>query len=78
MTDQPKKQIFISHTTDDDPTVNKIAKTLIKAGHTVWVDHDHLAIGASSWDKAIKEAIRTCDIGLFLMSKKSLTSEICE
>jgi tetratricopeptide (TPR) repeat protein len=78
MTDQPKKQIFISHATLDDATVDKIAKILINAGHTVWVDHDHLDVGSPSWDKAIKDAIRTCDIGLFLMSKKSLASEICE
>lgn len=72
-----KKQIFISHATKDDKVVDTIAKILTDAGHTVWVDHQHLKIGSPSWDKAIKDAIQKCDVGLFVMTNTSLKSTVC-
>jgi tetratricopeptide (TPR) repeat protein len=70
--------IFISHTTADDSAINLIAESLEKAGHTVWVDHRNGIIpGTPSWDKEIRMAIKNADIGVFVMTEKSLESDIC-
>jgi len=70
--------IFISHSTKDDDHINRIADTLENAGHSVWVDHRKgIKPGVPSWDMTIREAISTCDIGVFVMSEHSLDSPIC-
>jgi tetratricopeptide (TPR) repeat protein len=70
--------IFISHSTADDTAINKIAESLEKAGHTVWVDHRNGIIpGTPSWDKEIRMAIKNADVGVFVMTEKSLDSGIC-
>jgi len=72
------KTIFISHSTKDDAQVDHISDSLIKVGHTVWVDHRNgITPGTPSWDKAIRDAIKSADVGVFVMTEHALESDIC-
>lgn len=72
------KTLFISHSTTDDTHIDKIALTLEAHGHTVWIDHRNgITPNDSNWDKAIRTAISQADAGIFVMSKRSLGSDIC-
>jgi tetratricopeptide (TPR) repeat protein len=78
MTDQPKKQIFISHATKDDALINQIIGVLERAGFTVWVDHDGgLTPRDENWDKSLREAIKNSHAGIFVMTENALQSAIC-
>lgn len=70
--------LFISHTTRDDADVNTLAEALEAAGLVTWVDHRQgITPGMPSWDAAIRDAIRDSQAGVFVMSPRSLASEIC-
>jgi len=72
------KMIFISHSTKDDAQIDHISESLTKAGHGVWVDHRNgITPGTPSWDKAIRDAIKNADVGVFVMSEHALESDIC-
>jgi hypothetical protein len=73
-----QKMIFISHSTNDDEHIDRIADTLENAGLKVWVDHRNgIEPGTPSWERAIRQAIDEADAGLFVMSEASLASDIC-
>lgn len=72
------KTIFVSHSTTDDPQIDKIATALQAGGHVVWVDHRNgITPQDSNWDKAIRSAITQADVGIFVMSEAALASDIC-
>lgn len=68
--------LFMSHATEDDTTISRIAAALRDNGVEPWIDHESLAPGIN-WDRAIQEAINTCDILLFAVSKHSIESTVC-
>ena len=70
--------VFISHSTENDAQVDRIAYALESAGLSVWVDHHNgITPGTPSWDRAIRQAIVSAHAGLFVMSEASLASDIC-
>jgi len=71
--------IFISHATSDDAAVNQIADRLDAGGFAAWVDHRKggLTPGTPNWERALREAIQGCDLGLLVMSPRSLASDMC-
>lgn len=72
------KTIFISHSTTNDATIDTIADTLESAGFKTWVDHRRGIVPSTpNWDRAIRAAIDTSDVGVLVMSEAALASDIC-
>lgn len=71
--------LFVSHATKDDAHADRFADALLTHGITTWIDHrGGIEPGAPNWDRALREAIKTCDAGVLLMTPRSLASDICE
>jgi tetratricopeptide (TPR) repeat protein len=78
MTDASTKTIFISHATVENDFADQAAEALRKADFDSWVDHQGgLEPGSPNWDAALRAALVDCDAVLFVMSPRSLASEIC-
>lgn len=74
MPDQHRQpHIFISHTTQDDPTVRKLRETLESHGLSTWVDSRKLSGGDSLWTE-VEAAIRSARHFLVVITVKSLAS----
>jgi tetratricopeptide (TPR) repeat protein len=73
------QKIFISHSTQDDAQIDRIHDALEAQSYDVWVDHRDGGIDpGEDWESAIREGIIACDVGIFVMSEKSLLSKICK
>ncbi len=70
--------LFISHATADDATVDRIHEALSKAGIETWVDHQRGIEPGDNWSKEIHDAANACERGLFVLSPASARSEYCE
>jgi hypothetical protein len=69
--------LFISHNTDDDPTVTAIHNALEdRTDLEVWVDHIDNSAG-TNFDTAVQAALHACDRGLIALSHKSIASHFC-
>lgn len=69
-----QQHIFISHATKDDAVVNRLMEALAAAtGGVFWVDHHHLTPPEENWRQAIHEALRTCEAGLLILSRHSVS-----
>jgi hypothetical protein len=70
--------IFISHSTKDDPEVDRIAEALRTAGLSVWVDHQNgIPIGSPSFDQMIQDNLNKCKRGLLILTGDSARSLEC-
>lgn len=65
--------VFVSHASDDNPTVARIVTDLRAAGHTVWVDKSDLPAGGSLAG-SISKGIEGSDAFLLLLSKSAAIS----
>lgn len=69
--------IFISYSTDDYKTVNKIAEDLVKNRYYIWLDKWQLNYGDSLNEK-IKTALTDSSLVMIMLSKKSVESDWCK
>jgi hypothetical protein len=67
--------VFISYSRANEQQAHTLAADLAALGHTVWYD-DHLSGGDTWWSK-ILEAIRECDLMIFVASEAALRSKAC-
>jgi len=63
--------VFVCHSRQDRPTVEKIAEQLQSAGFYVWIDKKDLLPG-DPWEEVIEDAIETADFVLVSLSQRSL------
>ena len=70
-------RLFISHATKDDDIINALHTQLVKEGIETWIDHKEGITVGENWDVSIRKAISGCDACVFVMSERSLASEIC-
>ncbi|MBN1202172.1 MAG: TIR domain-containing protein [Anaerolineae bacterium] len=69
--DEPN--VFISHATKDDDTVTRLHDELEAAtGHALWVDHKDLKPPESNWRAAIQAALKSCRVGLVVLSRNAV------
>lgn len=69
---------FISHSSKDDLSADKVADRLEAANLSTWIDHRKgIIAGTVSWDNEIRQAILKSTAGIFIMSQSSLESDIC-
>ena len=62
-----KHDIFLSYSSKDSETMQRVRKTLRESGFSVWVDETNLKPGTASWRTAIAEALESagCLVVLF-------------
>jgi hypothetical protein len=72
ITNRPN-QIFVSHSTRDDPFVQRLVWALRQAGFQLWVDHDNIMAG-DDWDASVEAALEASDAMILVLSKRSVTS----
>lgn len=68
--------VFISHSSRDDETVERICEYLEKNGIDVWADHRYLDPG-ENWDTEIQKRLNSCAEGIVVLSANSLASQEC-
>lgn len=69
--------IFVSHSTTDDPFVDKLAQELAIYGIRTWIDHRDMPPG-EKWVKHLERALRNSDVMLLILSEESLASDYVE
>lgn len=69
-------EVFISYTRTDQDQLLPLVKLLEDGGYEVWYDSRRLVAG-TEWDTAIRSAIQTCNVVLFLITPESIHSEWC-
>ncbi|HLA43900.1 MAG TPA: toll/interleukin-1 receptor domain-containing protein, partial [Aggregatilineales bacterium] len=69
-------RIFISHASEDDAFVNRLADNLQGIGLSTWVDHFDIP-GGKRWFEVIEDALGECDALVFIVSRKGLASRVC-
>lgn len=67
-------KIFLSHSSKDKGFVRKLATSLNKLGHIVWLDEWEIRVGDSIVSK-IESGIEQADFVVVILSKKSTSSE---
>ena len=65
--------IFISYTREDSEFVLKLARDLRSEGVNIWLDQLDIPPGVR-WDRAVEQALRTCDRLLVILSPASVAS----
>ncbi len=72
----PKKKIlvFLSHATEDKPTVRQLCKQLLADGFNPWLDEERLLPG-QDWNLEIEQALRRSDSILLCFSRQSSSKE---
>jgi hypothetical protein len=66
MTEAIQYDVFLSHSSADKPTVEILARRLVEAGLTPWLDTWNLVPG-EPWQEAIEEALEACQtVAVFL------------
>jgi len=70
-------QVFLSFADEDRAFMDKVAKTLMREGMTVWRNKTDIKSGAE-YGEVINGGIEQADNLVFLMSRASLKSEYCE
>jgi len=65
--------IFLSHSHADKPFARKLASSLRKAGHSVWIDEAEIDIGDSLVEK-IREGLDQVDYVAAILSEASISS----
>lgn len=70
-------QVFLCHAEQDTPIADKIARTLMRQGLTVWRNQSDIHTGAE-YQQAIAQGIEGADNVVYLFSPDSLTSKFCQ
>ncbi len=65
--------IFISHSTENDPFVNKLQTELNLRGYRTWVDHVDMPVG-SDWDVVVEHALEQCSEMILVLSQDAVVS----
>lgn len=66
-----RKRVFVSYARPDATTARQLTTDLRRAGFDVWFDKDSLLPG-KHWRDEIRNAIRTCDYFIALLSTRSV------
>ena len=66
--------LFFSYAREDSDFVLKLAKDLRAKGANLWLDQLDIAPG-ERWDKAIQEALESCETLLVILTPDSVTSQ---
>jgi hypothetical protein len=64
---------FFSYAREDSETVLKLAKELRSVGATLWIDQLDI-LGGQRWDRAVEEALQSCQGMLAVLSPESVQS----
>ncbi len=68
MTEETQYDVFLSYNSADKPVVEILARRLVEAGLTLWLDTWNLVPG-EPWQEAIEEALDACPtVAVFLGS----------
>ncbi len=67
------KEIFLSHSTLDEPFVTSISEVLRRHGIPVWYNRTNI-IGAQQWHDEIGAALKRCDWLALILSSHSIES----
>jgi formylglycine-generating enzyme required for sulfatase activity len=67
-------QVFISHSSQDDDFVTRLAADLRAAGLEPWVDHEDILPGAN-WDESVAAALRTCTAMVLVLTPLAVESD---
>jgi len=70
----PLTIVFLCHSRQDRPSVEKIAEQLQSVGFYVWIDKKDLLPG-DAWEEVIEDAIETANFVLVSLSQRSLKKE---
>lgn len=73
----PPPKVFVSYARVDEPFVARLANSLIKHNHDVWLDRYRIE-PAKSWARQIGEALDQCQVMLLVVSPASMASENVE
>jgi len=68
---------FISFASQDRKIAEDVCKMLNETNRKAWICTEHIPPGAK-WPKELSIAIKKCKVVVFLMSRHSLHSEMCE
>ena len=68
--------IFISYSRQNNDFVRRLYEALDRAGRDVWIDWESIPRG-EEFLKTIYDGVDSADVFLFVVSRHSLTSEIC-
>jgi very-short-patch-repair endonuclease len=67
-------QIFISYASKDHFFVDRLRADLRRAGLDYWIDREGLSPGTPSWERAIREALESCESVLWIVSPAAFDS----
>ena len=67
-----KLKVFLCHASDDKELVRKLYKRLLKESVNPWLDEENILPG-QNWELEIEKAVRSSDIVIVCISKKSIT-----
>ena len=70
-------QVFLAYSEQDERIKEKIRKTLMRSGMTIWTDKTDIRTG-TTFSEAINQGIEGADNLVYLMSPDSLESEYCQ
>lgn len=68
--------IFISHSSQDDEFVTRLHITLQRRGYSTWVDHITNIPPGVTWDVALEESLRNCNVMILVLSNAALNSQV--
>lgn len=68
------KEVFLSHSSENQPSAVKVAETLRNHGVPVWYSPTNI-MSAQQWHDEIGNALRRCDWFLLILSRASVGSK---
>jgi hypothetical protein len=69
----PPKEVFLSHSSENEAITRRLAETLRNHGIPVWYSATNIR-GAQQWHDEIGKALKRCDWFIVLLSNDSITS----
>jgi hypothetical protein len=69
-----KINAFLCHSSDDKPRVKKLFEQLRNDNVVPWLDEEVL-LGGQEWEKVIRKAVRSADVVIVCLSRKSVSRE---
>jgi hypothetical protein len=73
-----KSRLFISYSSKDSETVNKLAEYVQEVGFDIWLDQKDIVIGQPILDRIRDGVTKESDYVLIILSKHSTVSEWCK
>jgi len=68
-----RKRVFISYAREDKAIAEEVAQAIVNAGHSVFIDIDHIDVGGD-YNTRIRQEIAAADMMIFFLSKASLAA----